>query len=342
MYTLRTYDLTSASRKLSVNNMAERMEIQWLDGQANVPGSVEKICPKRHIKQNQWQSEWNEMYLKHYEYISDYECIFNHPVSPYTSLEDPTRWDALQQLKQKGTEIFIKDLAHFTSPDSAKAIIECEGFRGGEKKINEDAQGDIIAKFCWWSPLFTEQDIQQVQRNLGDALRPFFDPGLQKDSSTLTNQFATSDAFMPNSQRYGSSYFKYNINELCDDYGSDFNGEVQFKILGTFGYKKEVMHAVLVCSEANASGMFRSYPEIGNRPDDVVVKHGPQWIWKPQATGTAISRLDKYLQPYWPVYRRWEHVAFAFHIPDEWGDDPSNEKLMVVPELGTHLRQLNT
>ena len=91
--------------------------------------------------------------------------------------------------------------------------------------------------------------------------------------------------------------------------------------------------------------MFRSYPEIPLRKefgnDDVVVKYGPQWIWKPQATGTAIDRLDKYWQRY-PMYRRWEHVAFAFHIPDEWGDDPSNEKLMFAQELGTHLHQLNT
>jgi len=329
--------------------MAERMEIQWLDGQAKDAKSVEKICPERHIRQNQWQSEWNNDYLNEktewcYDYITDYECIFNHPVSPYTSLQYPTSWDDLQQLKKKGTEIPIKELAHFTSPYSAEDIIEREGFRGGEKKINEDAQGDdIIAKFSWWSPLFTEQDIQEVRRTLGDALRPFLDPGLQKDSSTLTNQFATSDAFKPNPRRYGSSYFKYNITELLDNYGSDFNGEVQFKILGTFGYKTEVMHAVLVCSEANASGMFRSYPEMPfGKHDvvhDVVVKNGPQWIWKPQATGTEIVRLNKYWQPY-PMYRRWENVAFAFHIPDEWGDDPGNEKLMFVPNLRDHLYEV--
>lgn len=330
-----------------MNKMAD--QIQWLDGQANVPESVEKICPKRHIRQNQWQSEWNNVYRNKktkwcYDYISDYECIFNHPVSPYTSLADPTRWNTLQQLKQQGTEIYITDLAHFTHPYSAGHIITSGGFRGEEKKINEDAQGDdIIAKFSWWSPLFTEQDILDVRRTLGDALRPFLNPWLWHDS--FTNQFATSDAFMPKSWRYGSSYFKYNINELCHYYGLHFKGKVQFKILGTFGYKAEVMHAVLVCSETNASGMFRSYPEIPLREefgnDDVVVKHGPLWIWKPQATGTAIIRPREYWQPY-PLFRRWENVAFAFHIPDEWGFDPSNEKLMFIPELGKHLRQLNT
>ena len=48
---------------------------EWLDGKAIVSGEVEKICPGRHVRQNQWQSKWNEEYLtaknKHcYDYIS--------------------------------------------------------------------------------------------------------------------------------------------------------------------------------------------------------------------------------------------------------------------------------
>jgi len=39
------------------------------------------------------------------------------------------------------------------------------------------------------------------------------------------------------------------------------------------------------------------------------------WVWKPQAAGSEIKRLPD--QNVYPVYRRWEHVAFAFHVPDE-------------------------
>lgn len=320
--------------------MAE--QIQWLDGEAKVPGIVEKICPKRHIRQNQWQSEWNKMYQndssKHcYDFISDYECIFNRPIKPHP---DPTRWDALQQLKQRGTEIAITNLAHFTSLASAEAIIESGGFMGGEKKINEDAQGDdIIAKFSWWSPVFTEKDILDVRETLGDALDPFIDP--QDKICTLKDQFAASDAFRPRRyQRYGSYYLKYNINDLCHYYGERFKGAVRFKILGTFGYKQEVMHAVLVCSQANAAGMFRVYPEVTLHQefcnDGVVEMRGPGWIWRPQATGTEIKRLCRYWQTY-PLYRRWEHAAFAFHIPDDWEQEG---KLMFVPELPDNLHDL--
>lgn len=339
MHTLRTYDFTAASRKVSVNKMAE--QVQWLDGQAKVQGIVEKICPKRHIRQNQWQSEWNEMYLNYrsewcYDYISDYECIFNHPVHP--NADDPILWNTLQQFKQQGTKISITNLAHFTSPASAEMIKESGGFRGEEKKINEDAQGDdIIAKFSWWSPVFTEDDRKEVRDTLEDAVRPFISP--QDNLCTLKNQFATSNAFRPNPRRYKSSYFKYNIHDLCYYYGKHFNGDVQFKILGTFGYKQEVMHAVLVCSQANANGLFRAYPEVPvtqefdneavvTRPPHFSGSQGGDWIWRPQATGTEITRLCRYQQRF-PLYRRWENVAFAFHIPDEWGDNPENEKLFV-------------
>lgn len=75
---------------------------------------------------------------------------------------------------------------------------------------------------------------------------------------SLKSQFATSDAFIPNEQRYGRFSFQYGINELCQYYGNHFKGDVQFKTLGTFRFKKEVMHAVLVCSEANGAEMFRA------------------------------------------------------------------------------------
>lgn len=80
---------------------------------------------------NYW-SEWC------YDYISDYECIFNHPVYPHAY--DPILWNTLQQFKQQGTKIPITNLAHFTSPASAEVIIKSGGFRGEEKKIDEDAK----------------------------------------------------------------------------------------------------------------------------------------------------------------------------------------------------------
>ncbi|XP_078381352.1 uncharacterized protein LOC144664097 [Oculina patagonica] len=322
--------------------MAEGEQVQWLDGQANVEDNAEKICPMRRIRQNQWQSEWNEMYLGRwsYDYISDYECIFNHPIDEKVK-DLYIDCDNLQAAKQQGTKVPITNLAHFTKSDVADTIIESGGFIGGMKKINEDAQGnDIKAKFSWWSPKFSEGDIKQVRNTLGGVIQPFLDE--QDNLDQLKNQFATSDAFVPNPQRYGTSYFQYDINYLCQQYENQVGGEVQFKILGTFGYKQEVMHAVLVCSQANGDGMFGAYPDVLTPEEDVnneaVVTrdNDGNWIWKPQATGAVIKRLYNHWQRF-PKYRRWEHVAFAFHFPDEWGmNQEAIEAIMFVPELTDH------
>ena len=160
--------------------MAEGEQIKWLNGRASVPGVVEKICPKKHIGQRQWQSEWNDMYLndrsKHcYDYISDYECIFDHPLyaDVYKILYEE-RWDNLQAAKQQGTNLPITNLAHFTNDLAASKIIKSGGFKGRLKKINQDAQGDaIVARFSWWSPKFREADMKQVRDNIGAAINPF-------------------------------------------------------------------------------------------------------------------------------------------------------------------------
>ena len=372
--------------------MAE--QIQWLDGKAKVQGIVEKICPERHIRQNQWQSEWYDMYLNdrsehRYDYISDYECIFLHPVerSPYFNRRG--LWDELQAAKQQGTHISIVNLAHFTELPSAEGIIKSGGFKGRKKKINEDAtRRDVKAKFSWWSPIFGEDDIKLVRETLGAAIQPFLtddeeisdqedeaysnqeiEEGGDQDNeegtvqidaesneqdddqddlllTRLQKQFATSEAFNPNAQRNGFYYFQYNINNLCDYYRVHFHCELQFKILGTFSYKKEVMHAVLVCSQENGDGPFNEYPSVltpeeDDNNDAVVTRdNNGNWVWKPQATGSGeIKRLPDENMNY-PKYRRWEHVAFAFHIPKEWKNNSENEPFITVPDLRGHLHNL--
>ncbi|KAJ7376962.1 hypothetical protein OS493_031234 [Desmophyllum pertusum] len=311
--------------------------VQWLDGQAKQYYVEEKICPEKHIRQNQWQSEWNQAYLTNrdkwtYDYISDYECIFNHPIDVDYNQSN------LHEARKQGTALPITNLAHFTNHSYVYEIIETGGFTGEMKKINEDAQrDDIVAKFSWWSPIFTEEDNNQVRDTLGAAIQPFL--GQCDDLANLKNQFATSDAFKPNPRRYGNRYFQYGINELCQcNYADSLLDDLQYKIMGTFGYKQEIMHAVLVCSQANGAGRFRAYPPVLTPEEDanneaVVTRdnHG-NWTWKPQATGTEIRRLDG-RRPY-PMYRRWENVAFAFHIPD------AEEAKITVNDLISHLHQL--
>ena len=68
---------------------------------------------------------------------------------------------------------------------------------------------------------------------------------------------------------------------------------------------------------------------------EAVITHDDfdNWYWRPQATGGGeILRLQAHSQSY-PRYRRWEHVAFAFHIPDG--------EIMVCDSLADHRKVIN-
>lgn len=225
-------------------------------------------------------------------------------------------------------------------PEIAETIIETGGFKGRKKKINEGGEGNVVsASLSWWSPIFSINDRDLVRNTLGGAIQPFL--GQNEDLENLKSQFATSDAFIPQRQaeRYGKSYFNFGINELSQHYENYVGGgELQYKILGTFAYKAEVMHVVLVCSQANGAGQFAAYllvPEEDINNEAVVTRDAKgNWVWKPQTTETTIRRLEAHSWQNYPMYRRWEHVAFAFHIPDELGNQIN------VPDLDKHLIQL--
>ena len=99
--------------------MAGSNDLIWLHGKANVPGNPEKICPGRHVRQNEWQPEWNDMYLPPNgegdatitSPTMTHECIFNHPVSHAGNKQE--HWKKLQDAKTRlgGTTMQIGTLS---------------------------------------------------------------------------------------------------------------------------------------------------------------------------------------------------------------------------------------
>lgn len=283
--------------------MAEADQSQWIEGQARVKDAKENILPGSHDYDDRWNGR--------YHYISDYDCIFDYPVNPEQIPEEYKQlWQNLQRVKQVGTKIQIKNLAHFTSKVNASGIITSRGFKGGVKKINEGKnRKNIQASLSWWSPEFEEEDRKLVRETLNNAIRHFC------KESGLENQFATSQAFQP-STIYGKVFFKYTINELCEHYikyRKIVKEKLQFKILGTYVYVCEIMYAVLVCCVEDKR--FVGYPAVpGDGNNEAVVTHNNlNWVWRPRATSTTITRLAGFRQI--PKFRRWEHVAFAFYVP---------------------------
>ena len=81
------------------------MAVNWLDGEGKL--SPEKFSPGRHITPNEWRTEFGTFFHQpHYDYISDYECVFHYPYSPgYYLAYNGVSWQPLQQVTQLRTNV---------------------------------------------------------------------------------------------------------------------------------------------------------------------------------------------------------------------------------------------
>ena len=114
-------------------------------------------CPRKPWENLSWETcqtkrmaTWMERYVPsakrrrwRYDYISDYECIFNHPVSHAGNKQE--YWKKLQDAKTRlgGTTMQIRELAHFTNPEAADQIVNDHGFRRG-------AEENLQRRKRWW------------------------------------------------------------------------------------------------------------------------------------------------------------------------------------------------
>ena len=311
------------------------MAVNWLDGEGIF--SSEKLSPGRHITPNDWRAEFG-FWQPHYDYISDYECVFDCPYNPFYPCYNGVRWQRLQQAKQLGTNISIVDLVHNTNELSAAAINESDGFKGGLQKINEILGVDERERFSWWS-VDAENDVDLVRGHMQSVINPFLNADDYSRKSVIRNQFATSNAFSPYS-RYGRVCFQYSITDMCTSYRDCIGEKLRFKVLGTYMYKQEIMHAVVICGESAACLRFPDYlypnvltPDLDVDNTTIVTRDNDgNWIWKPHATATEIVRLDRFWQSY-PRYRRWDNLAFAFHLPSEDHVIPMPLSTMPLPSM---------
>ncbi|XP_046843200.1 uncharacterized protein LOC124437252, partial [Xenia sp. Carnegie-2017] len=290
--------------------------INWLEGISNT--GKERICPGRHIQQQEWQPKWNEEFSrrKTYDHISDYECPF--PFSRHKSdlrILSSNERIVLESAKQQGYAIPIKNLAHHTSKEAD--IIRSKGFLGGKKKINETSGESVYAYLSWWSTIFDENVVRNLQDHMKNCFLELNNRKLN-DIDVIKNQFGASDAFLPytirNQGQRCSHSFIYSIGELVESYQQHVGRaeKIEFRILGTFAYKVKVMHTVLVCSESAGKDQFSKYPLIPQRNSVVTKDNEGKWMWYPQATGTKIKRFDS--RKIFPMYRRYDCVSFAFHV----------------------------
>uniref|UniRef100_UPI00398EEE7B uncharacterized protein n=1 Tax=Pristiophorus japonicus TaxID=55135 RepID=UPI00398EEE7B len=242
---------------------------KWQDtGSAKV--GCESFHPKRHLRSDKWEA------------------------GAYPSIAD---YMTLEVQQMDGASFQPTKLFHVTN------YVGFQGIRADRAFKSETAKtiGTVDACFSWWS-FEIDQGEKERERN---RYREIIYKNLNM-KETLLSEFFNSPAFQDES-RYGNFKLTYDIQTLIETYKSSVcdGQQPEFRVLGTFRYKQEIMHAVVV--HPPDVSLFQDYPAVPNGPEsDAVVSVSDQgWKWRPESTGNQLT------------YRRWDHVSFAFYLPPE-------------------------
>ncbi|XP_077334490.1 uncharacterized protein LOC143975812 [Lithobates pipiens] len=146
----------------------------------------------------------------------------------------------------------------------------------------------------------------------------------------IKEQFANSPAFRKAS-RYGNFRFSFALSYLLEMYKDQHcgGGEPQLRILSTELHKEEIAHYIVVHSPSTSK--FNDFPmvptvQIGSYPPYFVYWMNKTLYWRPESTSDALhvaifenghvwsaSNYNKFKNG---VYSVWNHVIFAFHLPE--------------------------
>ena len=248
----------------------------------------------------------------------------------------------------------VKTLVHATTPEAAASILE-NGFKPNRKYLGPQFSKHKNS-FVWWSILpgkkNTEEYSQQCEQytkefmmeahgiDLPDGKQKVDDTGNPAETKEDTDEnslvsrlstldirqtwkdelnenFCSSPPFCVTS-RYGNVIFEYNIDQLLKAYSTQYCNEDEPKllVLGTFAYKQEVMHSIIVCPP-KAKKLIRSLPHMDDTTS-VIYKADDYWVWRPELTGSRANYYHTYFKNIeYKSYRRWEHASFAFFVPDD-------------------------
>ena len=106
--------------------------------------------------------------------------------------------------------------------------------------------------------------------------------------------------------------FECNIDHLLDAYSSQYCRTQKSKllVLGTFAYKQEVMHAILVCPP-DATEWIAALPDVHDPTSRGVITQSTEgiWEWKPESTGYKANYFNRC-----KIIQYWKMGACHFRI----------------------------
>ncbi|KAL3879423.1 hypothetical protein ACJMK2_031721 [Sinanodonta woodiana] len=263
----------------------------------------------------QWKqvqrSDWVQEYFMIGEFIQSDNWEISSPPSfnpnNYPYLKDCIEIRGNQYGREINNEIPVTEITHGTSCENMLSIIKDGGFRPDTKYIPGIGHMDLV----WFGLKIGETEIDYVKENYRlNAQDQYRLPA--STVGKVVSHFASTAPFQPMS-RYGNIKFTLSIRDVLQEYKTQFgNGRLEMRKLGTFAYKMETMHVILVCPPHTQT--------TGKCPllvDDPVMQPDEDfdvWTWRPHSTGD--QRVSVQISgSVFTAGKRWEHVVFAFFVP---------------------------
>lgn len=233
---------------------------------------------------------------EHLKFQSLQKMVTNEYLSQSYRIRNP-----LDSVKLK-----VSNLRHDTNLGGFQGILSDCGFK------------DLGKNLVWWSLAVSESEINEAEK------RFLYDRGIPDGTvKSFLHKFTSSPAFKKSS-RMGNFRFTFSLTDLLNAYAVQFcNGQrPQMRNYGTFVYKQEVMYAIVVHGPDGLME-FENHPLFGNDPHAVCSVQDEKILWRPEGMSkTHAFKLSSGMKAYRvPVRNRifymWDHVAIAFHVPNE-------------------------
>ncbi|KAL2083056.1 hypothetical protein ACEWY4_020829 [Coilia grayii] len=202
-------------------------------------------------------------------------------------------------------------VAHVTTEYGLHGIMNCSGFKGGERSGR-----------LWFGLVIGQKEIDAAEQRYLEKLFPARTPWEKRRQMPFLHNFTTSPVFNVES-RYGNFRFSFSLPDVLQAYSAQFCGgkEPILRVWETIVYKQEVMYTVLVHSPDVYD--YDGFPILGYNDKGVCAYWNGEITWRAQAVSqTHKCRLienrnerELDVEEGWQNPYVWDHVTLAFDIP---------------------------
>uniref|UniRef100_A0A1B8Y4S5 Uncharacterized protein n=1 Tax=Xenopus tropicalis TaxID=8364 RepID=A0A1B8Y4S5_XENTR len=198
------------------------------------------------------------------------------------------------QFLQLGITFPVTRLQHVTTETPTRQIVQSGYFHAGDQSRLPWSHPN--AKLLYWSVEILKEQIEELRQEAFQALQAMVPPHNAKVYEEDFNcQFADSPAFK-SASRYGNFKFSLPLSDLLFEYKKRQcrGAELEFRVLGTAMYSKEIAHIVLVHSPmATEFSDLPPVPIVGGNANPLPFVFRSQedgkLYWSPESTADVLK-----------------------------------------------------